>query len=204
MDTQDYLAKMQNFQARLNQEPDPKELDTTPDGRAKTLPISFVEMTLDELFFGQWELSSASYQQVFNEVVGTAELTVWHPISGKPLKRTGFASVVITQDKDAAIADFQSTKKKNALDLTFPKLKSEILKNAAASLGKVFGRDINRKYADVYKPTLKALPDAALKAASARIEAGEPNVLALVESNFLLSDDQRNLLQEITLKKLSA
>lgn len=198
----DEAVLMQAFAAKLNREPDPKELDKTPDGRAKTLPISFVEMTLDEIFFGQWELSEVSYQQIFNEVVGTGVLTVWHPVSGRPIKRAGFASVVITQDKDAQIADFQSTKKKNALDLSFPKLKAEILKNAASSLGKVFGRDINRKNVDTFKPELKPLSDKALQAALNRIENGEESTIALVESNFILTDLQREILHGAKVKQL--
>jgi hypothetical protein len=43
-------------------------------------------------------------------------------------------------------------KKANAMDLAFGKLKAECLKNAALSLGKVFGRDLNRKNKDTYKP----------------------------------------------------
>ena len=42
-------------------------------------------------------------------------------------------------------------KKPNALDLAFPKLKTECIKNAALSLGKLFGRDLSRKNFDVYK-----------------------------------------------------
>ena len=38
------------------------------------------------------------------------------------------------------------------MDLAFGKLKAECLKNAALSLGKVFGRDLNRKNKDTYKP----------------------------------------------------
>jgi hypothetical protein len=38
------------------------------------------------------------------------------------------------------------------LDLAFPKLKAECVKNAALSLGKLFGRDLNRKNKDEYKP----------------------------------------------------
>jgi hypothetical protein len=43
-------------------------------------------------------------------------------------------------------------KKANAMDLAFGKLKAECLKNAALSLGKVFGRDVNRVNKDTYKP----------------------------------------------------
>jgi hypothetical protein len=141
-------------------------------------------MTLDELFFGQWELSEPTYQQIFNEVVGTGILTVWHPITGRAIKRAGFGAVVITQDKDAAIADFNITKKKNALDLTFPKLKAEILKNAASSLGKVFGRDINRKAKDAFKPALKPLSDEGLLSAIKRVEGGQIEI----EHHFLTAE----------------
>jgi hypothetical protein len=46
-------------------------------------------------------------------------------------------------------------KKSNALDMGFPKLKAECLKNAANSLGKMFGRDLNRKKSDTFKGLLK-------------------------------------------------
>jgi hypothetical protein len=116
------ISQLQDFQAKLNREPNADDLDKTPDGKARTLPISFVEMTLDELFLGQWETSEPTYQQVFNEVVGSLVLTVWHPITNRAIRRVGFASVVITQEKDAQLAEFNVTKKKNALDLAFPKL----------------------------------------------------------------------------------
>jgi hypothetical protein len=184
----------QDFQRRLNLEPDPREFEPTPDGRARTLPISFIDMTLDELFLGQWEMSEPHYSQIFNEVVGTAVLTVWHPITQRPIKRIGWASVVITQDKDAQIADFNITKKKNALDLSFPKLGAEIRKSAAQTLGKVFGRDINRKAVDVFKPALKPLSDEAFKAALARVEGGKLETIALAEANFILTDEQKTIL----------
>lgn len=185
---------MQDFTRKLNAEPDPREFEKTPDNRASFLPVSFVEMTLDELYLGQWELSDCTYQQIFNEVVGTGILTVWHPITQRPIRRAGFGAVVITQDKDATIAEFNVTKKKNALDLTFPKLKAEILKNAAGSLGKVFGRDINRKSKDVFKPALKPLSDQGLLDAIKRIEAGKIETVALAEANFILTDVQKEML----------
>lgn len=193
---------MQDFTKRLNAEPDPREFDKTPDGKANTLPISFVEMTLDELYLGQWEVSDVHTQQIFNEVVGTGILTVWHPITGRPLKRAGFGSVVITQDKDATIAEFNMTKKKNALDLSFPKLKAEITKNAAQTLGKIFGRDINRKSKDVFRPALKPISDAALLAAIARVEAGQVETIALAESNFILTEAQKEMLRGAAPTKL--
>lgn len=186
---------IQDFARKLNVEPDPREFQKTPDGQAQYLPVSFVEMTLDEIFHGQWELTDIQTQQIFNEVVGNGILTVYHPVTGRPIRRAGFGAVVITQDKGAAIADFNITKKKNALDLTYPKLKAEILKNAASSLGKVFGRDINRKQRDVFKPTLKPLSDQGMLDAIKRIEAGKLETIALAEENFLLTDAQKEILR---------
>lgn len=191
---QETKINLQDFTRRLNIEPDPREFGKTADGNANTLPISFVEMTLDELFLGQWETSDPVYQQIFNEIVGSLVLTVWHPITGRAIKRAGFASVVITQDAGAKLADFNMTKKKNALDLTFPKLKAECVKNAAQSLGKVFGRDINRKDKDVFKPALKTLGDEGFKALIDRVEKGDFQALALAEGNFLLDDVQLSIL----------
>lgn len=203
MENQASISQLQDFMKRLNQEPDPKELGKTPDGKARTLPISFVEMTLDELFLGQWETSEPTYQQVFNEVVGSLVLTVWHPITNRPIRRVGFASVVITQDKDAPMSEFNATKKKNALDLSFPKLKSECTKNAAQSLGKIFGRDLNRKDADVYQPIFKKLSDVGFKALLDRVETGDWEALELAQSNFMLSEIQRDILEGLKPKLLN-
>lgn len=191
---QEQKILLQDFTRRLNAEPDPREFGKTADGNALTLPISFIEMTLDELYLGQWETSEPVYSQIFNEIVGALVLTVWHPVTNRPIKRAGFASVVITQDAGARLADFNMTKKKNALDLTFPKLKAECVKNAAQSLGKVFGRDINRKEKDVFKPALKALGDEGFKALTERVEKGDFQALALAKGNFLLDDTQLAIL----------
>lgn len=203
MTTEHTISQLQDFQVKLNREPNPAELVKTPDGKARTLPISFIEMTLDELFLGQWETSDPVYQQIFNEVVATMELTVWHPITGRALRRTGFASVIITQDKDASISEFNTTKKKNALDLSFPKLKSECLKNAAQSLGKVFGRDLNREKTDTYQKPFKKLSDDGFKALLARVEGGDWEALELAQSNFILSEIQNDILEGLKPKLLN-
>lgn len=199
------LVQLQSFTEKLNREPDPHEFEPTADGSARTLPISFVEMTLDEMFYGQWSLSEPTYQQIFNEVVGTAVLTVIHPITDREIKRVGFASIIIMQDAKAKLADFNHTKKKNALDLAFPKLKAEILKNAALSLGKRFGRDINRRSADTFKRSLNPIPFEALEAAIQRIEKGESKevVMALCESNFIMSSEELQILSTTQPKQLN-
>jgi hypothetical protein len=157
------LDALQKFQARLNSLPDDIGVESTPDKKAKTLVISHVEMTLDEIFFGHWRTENFKWSAIANEVQGSLELVCLHPVTGFEMRRTGAASIVITVDKvpdeikEDPIARNRwaltpDNKKPNALDLAFPKLKTECLKNAALSLGKLFGRDLNRRNTDNYKP----------------------------------------------------
>ena len=154
----------QNFNSKLHSNPASESIYKTPDGRAQTVTISHIEMTLDELFFGLWETDNFRWAQIGNEVVGAIDLKVFHPVVNGWLKRQGAASIVImvdkapdslTQQEKNQWALNQANKKSNALDMAFPKLKAECLKNAAQSLGKLFGRDLNRKKQDGYNPLIK-------------------------------------------------
>lgn len=202
----DKKLELQDFLKRLNREPDPKELDKTPDGKAKVLPISFIEMTLDEIFLGQWSTENFTSKVTLNEVCGELELVVIHPVTGMAIRRVGAASIIIQVDK--APDDITGTarnewalnpsnKKYNALDLGYPKLKAECVKNAAQSLGKVFGRDMNRKKADRLQQEYKSLTDVGFNALVARVENGDIEAAKLAESNFVLTELQKSILTGI-------
>ena len=162
-------VKLQNFMKLISNAPKPESIGETPDKRAKTILISHIETTLDEYFFGLWETVNFRWTQMGNEVVGAIDLRVFHPVAGVWITRQGAASVVImvdkapdgmdSKDRNLWALDMQN-KKSNALDMGFPKLKTECLKNAANSLGALFGRDINRKEKDrdVYAPIFKMRP----------------------------------------------
>lgn len=157
-------TELEKFLVRLNKEPNPSEIAKTPDGKANDLPISYVEMTLDELYFGLWSTRNFTTKLISNEVVGELELEVIHPITQKPIVRTGSAAIQIMVDKVPDELSGQtrnqwaldpSNKKPNALDMAYPKLKAECTKNAAKTLGKIFGRDLNRRErVDTYKPAI--------------------------------------------------
>jgi hypothetical protein len=203
--------QLQEFQRRLNADPDPKELDKTPDGNAHTLPISYVEMTLDELYLGLWDTQNFKWSAITNEVQGSIELVVIHPITGREVRRTGAASIVITVDslskdeKEGMTKQARNlyalnpeNKKPNALDLGFPKLKAECIKNAAQSLGKIFGRDVNRKKVDQFKEQYKTLSEEGFTALVDRVKKGETQLIAKAESTFILNDAQKDLLNKLT------
>jgi len=185
------LIKIQKFTALQYKAPPQESIGSTPDGKAKTVTIAHIETTLDELYFGQWSLTDCHYQREFNEVIGSGVLTVINPITGREIKRTGFAAIQITQDKDSTLADFNSTKKKNALDLSFPKLKAEILKNAAQSLGPIFGRDLNRKIQDNFNPLFKGdiLPTLKQETVDKIIAAGKAGNMEEVNTALSMNFD---------------
>jgi hypothetical protein len=144
----------QLFLDKLNKLPDADSIDKTPDGNASTILISHIEMLLDEYFFGLWETENFKWAVIANEIVGSIDLCFYHPVTGLRMRRTGAAAIVVMVNKGTNPLDV-ANKKANALDMGFPKLKSECLKNAANSLGKLFGRDLNRKKQDSYKPLIK-------------------------------------------------
>lgn len=166
---EDVRLRLQNFTQKLNAQPKPESIGSTPDGRAKTIKISHIETTLDEYFFGMWTTENFRWSQIGNEVVGSIDLKVLHPVAGVWITRQGAASIIIMvdkapdnitgKDKNLWALDMQN-KKSNALDMGFPKLKAECLKNAANSFGSMFGRDLNRKEQDrdTYTPLFRTKP----------------------------------------------
>lgn len=170
----EYRLKLQTFTERVNALPPLDSIDETPDGKAYTVLISHIEMTLDEYFFGLWETYDFKWSVILNEVVGSLTLEVTHPVTGQKLRRTGAAAIEIMVDavpeefkykkEDPPAVQMEKKRRRNmwatnpenkkasALDMGFPKLKAECLKNAAQSFGKLFGRDLNRQKADILKP----------------------------------------------------
>jgi hypothetical protein len=147
-----YDAKSEGFVRILNQNPNPKEIQTNKAANgSQYLPISHIEMQLDELFQGLWQTRGFSFHVVANEIVGSIELGLFHPVLQQWIWRTGAAATMIQQKKGADITDINA-KHKNTLVKDFPHLKAECLKNAAKSLGRIFGRDLNRAIDDTYLP----------------------------------------------------
>lgn len=145
---------LQRFVGALNRPPDEKEVKQNPSG-ALYIPISFLQMSLDEYFFGLWKTENFRWQVMGNEIAGSIDLHVFHPVERVWIVRTGAAATMIRQHKGAAVTDY-SAKIHNALEMDVPHLLADCLRNAVQSLGKLFGRDLNRKFADAYAPLIKA------------------------------------------------
>ena len=145
--------RCQKFSSYLNKQPNPKEIKVNEyANNSRYIPISFLEMSLDEIFLGLWKTKNFHAEVVANELVGTIDLYVFHPVAQVWLTRTGAAGVVVrSYEKTIDL----SKKITNTLTLDYPHLKAECFRNACLSLGKLFGRDLNRKFEDEYKKLSK-------------------------------------------------
>jgi len=155
-----FRTNLENFTSNLNKKPAPKSVVKHKENY-EYIPISFIEKDLDRLFFGLVQYELLSFQQIFNEVVVTARIKVFHPVLNSWMQYDGIGSAVIQQDANSTLMDFNNTKKKNALKLAAPIAYAEAKKNAAKQLGKRFGSDLNRKegFVDDYRPFGKPQED---------------------------------------------
>lgn len=150
---------LQNFQKILHKEPPAENIKTNMyAGNSRYLPISFIEMELDKLFFGMWSTENIQYSTVANEIICTLELHVLHPTTNKWLTRCGMGAAMIQFQSKSNKMDI-SNKIANTLTKDAPHAKAQAFRNAAQSLGKSFGRDLNREYEGAYVPLIKSKTD---------------------------------------------
>tara|TARA_Y100000817_G_C16861576_1_gene545990 strand:- start:4418 stop:4963 length:546 start_codon:yes stop_codon:yes gene_type:complete len=157
------LINLEKFTSVLNLTPAANKVKSRQG--IQYLPISAIESDLDRLFAGLWQVKNLNYKIVANEILVNLDLEVFHPVAKVWLTRAGVGACMIRQRSGAQISDINA-KLKNALVMDLPHAKAEAIKNAAKSLGAIFGRNLARKASDTtdYKPVLldklKALKNA--------------------------------------------
>lgn len=94
-----WLVQMQKFATILNTDVEETNLEQHPVAKkARYLPISFMEMSLDMLFFGLWETVNFKWLVVANEITASIELRVFHPYAKIWITRTGAMATAIMTD----------------------------------------------------------------------------------------------------------
>lgn len=150
----DFLA-IEKFTIDNLNSPPPK-IEKSPDG-SDEIPISYVEAMLDSIYMRLWGIENASFTVVANEIC--CDLTLWiiDPQHKVKITRFGTAALPIMMDKIPQGLEGKErnlwalsmeNKKPHALKLQRAAVKQIALKNAAKSLGIIFGRNLNRKHVD--------------------------------------------------------
>jgi hypothetical protein len=142
---------IEQFLAMLNEEPPANEISINKLAEnSKYQPIGIIQMQLDKFFMGLWHTENFRTKVIANEIVGEVDLVFFHPVAKIWMRRQGAASVMIGQKSKSEITDM-AAKIKNTLTKDYPHLLASCITSAAKTLGKRFGRDLNRKVEDNYE-----------------------------------------------------
>lgn len=143
---------IEQFQMFLNKAPAKSEIKINPYANdSQYIPIAVIEQRLDEIYAGLWSIDRCEIQVIANSVVCTLVLSVYHPIAKVILRRSGVGAIPIQLNKGEKDMSF-STIKSDAIRKNAPAAKSQALRNAAQSLGSIFGRNLNREDIADYQP----------------------------------------------------
>lgn len=148
----DELVATDEFLKIVNQQPPEKYVFDHPLQRGvKYMPIQVVETMLTKLF-QTWYVEVLREGQLLNSIYVTVRLHYKHPITREMLHQDGVGAVQIQVDKGESASNLAAIKG-NAIMLGLPAAKSFAIKDAAEHIGKVFGRDMNRKDEIAFSPS---------------------------------------------------
>lgn len=140
------------FLSVVNQEPPKRFLQDHPIAKGvKYIPIDKVELMLTKVF-QTWYVEVLKTGQLLNSIEVTVRLYYKHPITQEWLHQDGVGASPIQVDQGQNASNLSAIKH-NAIMLALPAAKSYAIKDAAENIGKVFGRDINRKDTMAFTPS---------------------------------------------------
>lgn len=148
----DSFVKNDEFLAIVNQEPPEKFVKEHPLARGvKYMPIEVIEMMLTKLF-QRWNVEVLKTGQLLNSIEVAVRVHYRHPLTKDMEYQDGVGAMQIQTDKGKDASDLGAIKS-NAIMLALPAAKSFAIKDAAEHIGKVFGRDLNRKDTMAFNPS---------------------------------------------------
>lgn len=150
------LAKAQDaFVTLMNQPPKPEWIKEHPYIKTevivngykqkvpyKYLPIERIEFLLKTIF-KQYRIEVTGQGTAFNGVWVTVRVHYKDPISGEWSFHDGIGASQMQTAKGTSAADLANINN-GAISMAFPMAKTEALKNACKSFGKLFGSDLNK------------------------------------------------------------
>lgn len=171
----------------LNKDPDPSHIRKNDDG-SLYIPISTVQMLLDEVFLGKWNFEVT--REVFGRkwARGSGVMEIINPVSGEKIRRSGDAGIILTGN----------------LRTDSPRLEAMILLSCAKKFGRIFGRDLNRVKDDAPLPVAKIeRPDPTTEERRMQILIEECNDLRELETYKLVIPQGLKKQYQLKLKQLS-
>lgn len=142
----DQLTKDANeFQILLNQQPKQEWVDTNKwANNSKYIPVGVMEWLMTSLF-PDWYMEVMEHKQICNSITAHVRVFYFHPILKIWLHMDGVGACPLQTNEGASPMDAQAIKS-NAVQLALPIAESYAFKDAVEKLGKIFGKDMNRKH----------------------------------------------------------
>lgn len=132
------------LQVLLNQNPPEAWIKTNKyANNSRYLAIDKVEYMLTSVFL-KWWVEVLEWKVIANSVAVAVRLFYVSPITGETLHQDGLGAMPMQTDEGAGAVDFNHIKT-SAVQMALPGAESYAIKDAAEKIGRVFGRDLNRK-----------------------------------------------------------
>jgi hypothetical protein len=155
-------GKLNELNVLLNQEPPAlwlKELEfngkkVIVNGKPlRYIPIDKIEFLLTKIFI-TWYPEIIESKLIANSVCVTVRLHYKNPVSGEMLWCDGIGACALQTNAGEKASDFDKIKSDSVMKAA-PAAKSYAIKDAAECLGKIFGKDLNRKDTILYDSLLQ-------------------------------------------------
>ena len=127
----------------LNAQPPDNWVKTHPVTNMKYIPVERVEYLLTRIF-GRWKLEVKESDVKANSMQVIVRLHYIDPVTGEWDWQDGIGASPLQTNKGSGAIDFNQIKSA-AVQMAAPAAESYALKDAAEKLGKIFGKDLNRK-----------------------------------------------------------
>jgi len=145
--------KNDQLKSLLNRQPPTTWVKQNPyANNSNYLPIDKVELMLDAIF-QEWKVEVKEVAQLFNGVRVTVRLHYKNPLNNEWMYHDGVGAKELQTRKDTGNLkmDFSNVNK-SAVEMALPIAKTNAIKDACDHIGKLFGRDLNRKDAIDFSP----------------------------------------------------
>lgn len=143
------LTKGAQFEVLVNQEPKNEWIKIHPQTNQPYIPIERIEWLLTNVVM-RYRVEIKAVQQIANSVMVTVRLHYFHPAFMEWTFSDGIGAAPLQTDKGAGVIEWDKIKS-NAVQIGAPAAKSYAVKDAAGQIGKIFGKDLNRKEAISYE-----------------------------------------------------
>ena len=146
------LIKRDQFLQVVNTPPPTNWVKDHPfASKVKYLPIEKVELLLTRIF-QEWHVEIRDSKQIMNSLAVTVRLHYKDPIDGEYRWQEGVGAVPAQTDKGAKASDMTAILS-DAVMKGLPSAESFAIKDAAEKIGKLFGKDLNRRDVMPFNPT---------------------------------------------------